>query len=139
MTRFRAILTFLVLAVTPGCGGISDPSSTDVQLVGNWHYVAAQTSGNRVMYDGTLVITQQSGRNFAGGLDAQASVPQGGVVRVNGVVSGRIVSSGSVDFDLQLSDDVRRHVGSISRDSITGSWATSDLTALGAFTAVRIK
>jgi hypothetical protein len=139
MKRLLRILAPLVAAAVGGCSGLNDPSATDVQLVGSWHYVAAQTSGNRVTYDGTLVISQQEGRTFAGGLDAEATVPQGGVVRVNGVVSGRVVSSSSVDFDLQFPDDVRRPVGSIAGDTITGSWATADLTALGGFTAVRIR
>jgi hypothetical protein len=139
MSRRLPLLALGAAIIASGCTGVSDPGATDVQLLGSWHYVAVQTTGNRVTYDGTLTITQQSGRTFIGGLDAQATVPQGGVVRVNGVVSGRVVSSGSVDFDLQFPDDIRRHVGAVTNDTISGSWATSDLTLLGAFTAVRVR
>lgn len=133
----RVMLAALVFAAA--CTSPTDSTPTDVQLVGNWHYTAAQTSGPRVTYDGMLAITQQAGRTFSGGLDVQATSPQGTVMRVNGVVSGRVVSTSSVDFDLQLTDDVRRHVGSVVRDSIKGTWATADLSTIGAFTAVRIR
>jgi hypothetical protein len=133
----RAFWGVVLAALLGGCGSLTDQGSVDVNLVGTWHYMAAQTTGSRVTYDGTLTITQQQGRTFAGGLDAQAVVPQGNVLRVNGVVSGRIPSSSSVDFDLQFPDDTRRHVGSIAGDTIKGSWASADLSVLGGFTAVR--
>lgn len=135
--RVRVVWWTALLAATAGCGSVTDQSPVDVRLVGTWHYMAAQTTGNRVTYDGTLTIDQQQGRAFAGGLDAQAVVPQGNVLRVNGVVSGRIPSSTSVDFDLQFPDDTRRHVGVLVGDTIKGSWASADLSLLGGFTAVR--
>ena len=138
-TTFSRAIGILALSLAAACSSPTDTSPTSVQLMGNWHYTAAQTSGSRVTYDGTLMITQQAGRTFSGGLDVQATSPQGTVVRVNGVVSGRIVSTASVDFDLQLTDDVRRHVGSVAGDTIKGTWATADLATLGAFTAVRVR
>jgi hypothetical protein len=135
--KTRVAWCVVFAAVLGGCGSLTDQGAVDVSLVGSWHYTAAQTTGNRVTYDGTLTITQQDGRTFAGGLDAQAVVPQGNVLRVNGVVSGRIPSNSSVDFDLEFPDDLRRHVGSIVGDTIKGSWASSDLSLLGGFTAVR--
>jgi hypothetical protein len=130
---------FLALALLGGCASVTDASPTSVSLRGAWHYTAAQTTGTRVTYDGTLTITQQDGRVFSGGLDAQAVTAQGNVVRVNGVASGRIVSDGTVDFDLQFPDDTRRHVGNIVADTIRGSWASGDLTLLGSWQAVRIR
>ena len=64
-------------------------------------------------------------------------MPQGNILRVNGVVSGRVPSNSLVDFDLEFPDDSRRHVGSIVGDTIKGSWASADLSLLGGFTAVR--
>ena len=127
------------VALAAACSTPTDTSATTVSLVGAWRYAGAQTSGTRVTYDGTLTITQQSGRTFSGGLDAQAVSAQGMVTRVNGVVSGRVLSSNSVDFDLQSVDDVRRHVGTISADTLKGSWANGDLSLLGVFTAVRVR
>lgn len=138
----RNLAACVALAAAVGvasCTTPTDTSPTSVQLVGSWRYIAAQTSGTRVTYDGTLTITQQSGRTFSGGIDAQATGPQGNVTRVNGVVSGRVVSESSLDFDFQLPDEVRRHVASVSADTIKGSWANADLTSLGAFTAVRVR
>jgi hypothetical protein len=135
--KMRMAWCAVLVTAVYGCGSMTDQGPIDVNLVGNWHYVAAQTTGNRVTYDGTLMITQQQGRTFAGGLDAQAVVPQGNILRVNGVVSGRVPSNSSVDFDLQFPDDSRRHVGSIVGDTIKGSWASADLSLLGGFTAVR--
>ena len=64
-TRMIWCAAVLVTAVG-GCGSMTDQGPIDVSLVGNWHYMAAQTTGNRVTYDGTLAITQQQGRTFAG-------------------------------------------------------------------------
>jgi hypothetical protein len=138
MTPSRSIGCLLAAALLAACGSITDQSSTSVNLVGRWHYTAAQTSGNRVTYDGTLTVTQQDGRTFSGGLDAQSVTAQGAVMRVNGVASGRIVSDGSVDFDLQFPDDTRRHVGMLAADTLRGSWASSDLSLLGSWMAVRV-
>ena len=135
----RRLAGMLLALVTTACASITDQSPTSVDLVGRWHYTAAQTSGNRVTYDGTLTVTQQDGRTFSGGLDAQAVTALGAVLRVNGIASGRIVSDGSVDFDLQYPDDVRRHVGTIVADTLRGSWASADLTLLGSWMAVRIR
>lgn len=135
----RLSLWLAALAVAAACTTPTDTSPTQVNLVGAWRYTGAQTSGARVTYNGTLAITQQSGRTFSGGLDAQAVSAQGIVTRVNGVVSGRVLSGNSVDFDLQSTDDVRRHVGTVSADTLKGSWANGDLSLLGVFTAVRVR
>ena len=135
--RLRPWLAAFALAAA--CTTPTDTSPTELNLVGAWRYTGAQTSGQRVTYDGTLTISQQSGRTFSGGLDAQAVSAQGLVTRVNGVVSGRVLSTSSVDFDLQSIDDVRRHVGTVAADTLKGSWANGDLSLLGVFTAVRLR
>ena len=139
IAALRLNLCLAALAMAAACTTPTDTGPTQVNLVGAWRYTGAQTSGTRVTYDGTLAITQQSGRTFSGGLDAQAVSAQGIVTRVNGVVSGRVLSGNSVDFDLQSTDDVRRHVGTVSADTLKGSWANGDLSLLGVFTAVRVR
>lgn len=139
MIRWSVAAMLGAALVTAACTTPTDTSPTSVQLTGSWRYMGVQTSGARITYDGTMTLSQPSGRTFSGGLDAQAQDAQGIVTRVNGVVSGRVVSESSLDFDLQLSDDVRRHVGSVSADTIKGNWANADLTSLGTFTAVRVK
>ena len=137
--RWSAAAMLGAAIAVAGCTTPTDTSPTNVQLTGSWRYTGVQTSGSRITYDGTLTLSQPSGRTFSGGLDAQAQDAQGIVTRVNGVVSGRVVAESSVDFDLQLPDEIRRHVGSVSADTIKGSWANSDLTSLGTFTAVRVR
>lgn len=137
--RVRALAVLGATMAVAACTTPTDTSPTSVQLTGSWRYTGVQTSGARITYDGTLTLSQPSGRTLTGGLDAQAQDAQGIVTRVNGVVSGRVVSESSVDFDVQFPDDIRRHVGSVSGDTIRGNWANSDLTSLGTFTAVRIK
>jgi len=121
------------------CASSTAPGGASVNLLGRWHYQGTQTSGATIAYDGTVTVTQQSASKFNGDFDAQASTAQGGVVRVSGIVAGVLVTTTSVDFDLNLGDDVRRHVGKISGDSITGAWANDDLSSLGNFTMVRIQ
>jgi hypothetical protein len=118
------------------CGSSGTEPGTAASLIGSWHYVGAQTSGQRIAYDGIVTITKASGSGFTGDFNLQSSTPQGQVLQVNGVISGR-ASSTVVDFDLQFTDDVRRHVGDIAGDSITGSWANDDLSSIGSFTMVR--
>lgn len=131
------IVALLVLAIA--CAGATQTGTGDAAaLEGTWHYTGVQTSGNRISYDGTVTITQTEGADFSGGLNAESSTPQGAVVQVNGVITGRM-NGNTVDFDLQLGDEVRRHVGTVSAsgDSITGSWANQDVTAIGSFTLAR--
>jgi hypothetical protein len=130
--------TALVAVAVTACASSTDTGTTSAELGGSWKYTAVQTAPTRVTYAGTLTISQQSGATFAGGLDAEASTPQGDVQRVNGVVSGRVLGTSTVDFDMLIQDVTRRHVGTIRGDSIVGSWATTDLTVAGTYTMARI-
>jgi len=60
--------------------------------------------------------------------------------RRTGTLSGRIVDSVTVDFDVFLTTVGRRHVGALARDSIQGTWVEPlDLgSASGSFAAARM-
>ena len=140
MMRYFAPLVapLVALLCIVSCGGTpAGPNTTGVNLQGAWHYVGLQTSNSRVSYDGTLTMTQQTGTSFTGGLDARSTTPEGIVLQVNAVVSGRLLSATAVDFDVQFIDDTRRHVGTIKGDSIKGNWVNDDLSSLGSFTMAR--
>lgn len=124
------------LVAAAACGSAGTDVGNAAALEGAWHYVGTQTSGDRISYDGTVTVTQASGADFTGDFDASSSTPQGVVVRVNGVITGR-ADNGAIDFDLQLSSDTRRHVGRVKGDSITGTWANDDLSSIGSFTMAR--
>lgn len=122
-----------------GCASATDAGSTSIDLRGLWAYTAVQTSGTRVSYTGTLNFTQQTGATFNGSLDLQAATPQGVVTRVSAVVGGRVLAGNEIDFDAGFLDGTRRYVGMIAGDSITGSWATSDLAASGTYAMKRLR
>jgi len=134
--RSAAILIALIAAAA--CGSTGTDAGNAAAIAGSWHYVGTQTSGDRIGYDGTLTITQPDGAGFTGNFDFISSTPQGARVEVNGIITGR-ASNGAIDFDLQLTNDTRRHVGNVTADSIKGTWANADLSSIGSFTMARIR
>jgi hypothetical protein len=129
-----------LLVLAAACAGGTEPGvGAAAALEGTWHYTGVQTSGTRISYDGTVTIGEVHGSDFAGNFDAGSSTPEGNVIRVNGVVTGR-VDGGVLDFDLQLTDDTRRHVGSLNAagDTVTGTWANADVSSLGSFKMARL-
>lgn len=133
----RACAVVALALSAASCATTTAPGGSSVDIQGRWHYAGTQTTGSATAYDGTVTITAQSGSKFNGGFDAQASTPAGGVVRVSGIVAGVLVTTTSIDFDLDLGDDVRRHVGKIRGDTISGAWANDDLSSTGNFTMVK--
>jgi hypothetical protein len=139
MNAHRVAVAAVVLALAAwGCGSAGDPGDDVGDLTGDWHYSGVQTAGTQIVYEGTLRVSRQSGATFSGELDVQSTTPQGTVARVRGVANGRAISAEAVDFDLELTDDTRRHVGRIVLDSINGTWVNDDLSSVGSFTLVRL-
>jgi hypothetical protein len=93
-----------------------------LQLNGTWNYTGVQTQPVREILNGTLTVSRESGASFQGRLDIVAANEQTGQSTVlGGLVSGSESSSSVIDFDANL-ETVRRHVGQIVADTITGTW-----------------
>lgn len=129
------------VAMAFGCTPMTAPAGSSARVEGSWTYVATNSAAPLVV-NGSLSITPRSGSSFGGSLDATESGDAAGDRRVVGVVSGRMLDSTLVDFDLTIPDGALRHVGSVRGDSLVGSWVEtsgSGIVASGAFRAKRIK
>jgi hypothetical protein len=93
-----------------------------LQLNGSWKYTGVQTQPVRETLTGTFTVSRESGSSFQGRLDIIAANEQTGQSTVlGGLVSGSESGSNVIDFDANL-ETVRRHVGQIVADTITGTW-----------------
>lgn len=120
--RFVAIA--LTLAGT-ACLRSTAPGPSVLQLNGTWKYTGAQTQPVRQTLTGTLAISRESGTSFQGRLDIVATNEQTGQsTLLGGLVSGSESGTDVIDFDASL-ETVRRHVGQIVADTITGTWIGS--------------
>ena len=127
MTSLRAVMiSVLVLAGSSGCLKSTEPQPTLLQLNGTWDYSGVQTSPTRENLSGTLTISRESGSSFQGRLDLVATnVQSGQTVVLGGLVSGAESGSDVIDFDADLEDTPRRHVGQQVADTISGTWVGS--------------
>jgi hypothetical protein len=125
----RAVGVFTALVAT-ACLSSTSPQPSQIQLGGIWSYTGIQTQPVRENLSGTLTISRESGSSFQGRLDVVAANEQTGTTTaLGGLVSGSESATDVVDFDANL-ETVRRHVGQIVADTITGTWigATADGT-----------
>jgi hypothetical protein len=108
-----------------GCLQSTAPQPSVIQLNGTWQYTGVQTQPVRENLTGTLTISRESGASFQGQLVIVATNEQSGEnTSLNGLVSGTESNGSLIDFDADL-ETVRRHVGKIVADTITGTWIGS--------------
>jgi len=111
-----------------------------IQLNGTWKYTGVQTQPVRETLTGTLTISRESGTSFQGRLDLLATNEQSGQNTVlGGLISGSETDGNVIDFDADL-DTVRRHVGQMAADTITGTWvgsASNGIMSSGTFRVQR--
>jgi hypothetical protein len=123
-----------------GCLRSTAPQPSVIQLNGTWKYTGAQTQPVRETLAGTLTISRESGASFQGQLVLLATNEQSGqTTSLNGLVSGTESNGSVIDFDADL-DAVRRHVGQIVADTITGTWigsASNGIMSSGTFRVER--
>jgi hypothetical protein len=119
------ILTAVSCALAAGCLQSTAPKPSVIQLNGTWRYTGVQTQPVRENLTGTLTISRESGTSFQGRLDLVATSEQSGQnVLLGGLISGTESNGNVIDFDAEL-ETVRRHVGQIVADTITGTWIGS--------------
>jgi hypothetical protein len=141
----RTRLTFAAFVAAAFVGGactpIAEPTGSAALVDGTWSYLATNAAAPLVV-SGSLSFAVRSGGSFAGSLEATESGDPSGDHRVVGVVSGRMLDSTRVDFDLTVAGGAQRHVGTIRGDSLVGTWietSAAGVTASGAFRARRIR
>jgi len=118
-------LGFAAALLTSACLQSTAPQPSVLQLSGAWKYTGVQTAPVRADLTGTLTISRESGTSFQGRLDLISANQQTGQSSVlGGLVSGSASGTDVIDFDADL-DVVRRHVGQMVADTITGTWIGS--------------
>ena len=137
----RLFLASTVVFLT-ACLQPTDTGLSSVSLAGRWQYSALQTGASGGSMNGTLVIAQQSGANFQGSLDVTSTDAGTGEIRsVAGTVSGSAPSVGTLDFDVFLEQQPRRHVAQLAGDTMSGTWvrlSEGGVSASGTFSARRL-
>jgi len=128
ISRARGAFYTMAMAgcvLVAGCLRSTAPQPSVIQLNGTWKYTGVQTQPVRETLAGTLTITRESGASFQGQLQLLTTNAQTTeTLSLNGPISGSETQSGIVDFDADL-ETVRRHVGQIVADTITGTWIGS--------------
>jgi hypothetical protein len=120
--RTGGAFPFVLLLLGAGCLKSTAPEPSVLQLNGNWKYTGVQTQPIRETLTGTFTVSRESGTSFQGRLDIVAANEQTGQSTVlGGLVSGTESGNNVIDFDANL-ETVRRHVGQIVADTITGTW-----------------
>ena len=137
----RATLAWATAAALAACVSTTDTSGQPpVALIGAWDYAAIQTVPTPATLSGTLTVASQAGKTFQGSLDVTEVDSTTGIHHFAGPVSGETLDSVTVDFDAFLSASARRHVASVVRDSMMGSWVeqgSGSVTKAGSFRAAR--
>jgi len=125
----------LVAGLAFSACALTAPEGDAADVQGTWEFEGAQVSP-ALDLEGTFVVTSQNGQAIAGSATwDEAGVS--GIVMVNGPLSGRAIGQEDVDFDVTLSTGVRRFVGRLSADTISGAWVQISTSTNGTFRAVR--
>ena len=99
------------------------PQASTLNLSGSWAYTGMQTGPVREALSGTLTISHESGTSFQGTVNLTGISEQTNASRpLNGLVSGSQSGTDVIDFEANLESTLRRHVGRIVADTITGNW-----------------
>ena len=120
------------------CVTSTDTGSSTLVVTGTWDYSASQTTPTAASLTGTLLISSQTNGIFQG--SASVSENDGGTVTpLSGAIAGQTVNDTTVDFDIFFDANGRRHVASVVRDTMRGSWVETGgaSTFAGSFMAVR--
>ena len=137
----RICVAFVGSLAVAGCSSAAaNDGPPAFPLAASWHYVAEQRLPSIAHLEGDIQVTHQSGLRFDGSIDVFLTDASGRADRRTGLLAGRTLDATNVDFDARLDDsDVRRHLGHLSGDTISGEWAqsTGTLVASGTFRMVR--
>ena len=128
------------LALALACDSPSDTGGDAIDVRGVWSYTAAQESPTLTIR-GSIRVDLQTGREFSGTAEFNETDVQGTQINRSGQLSGRVVGTSAVDFDIFFDNTARRHVAAIANDSLHGTWARTGVVPpiTGSFSAKRIQ
>lgn len=115
-------LALLLPAFSVACTDSTEPCGTPVRVAGTWAYRALQTTPATATISGTLRLMTSACGQFTGSLDATEVDVSGGTTRMVGDVSGSLVDSTTVEFDVFLPARSRQHLAVFRGDSLQGDW-----------------
>lgn len=133
----------LMLAAATALAGCSStpeqPCTSGPDLSGTWQYQGAADAPERVTLVGTIVLQAGECGTFDGTIDVLQQDQNGATSRVAGPVHGQVLDGSSVQFDAYLDASARQHFGTVSGDSLSGTWieGTDPGAASGSFTMRR--
>ena len=139
--RVQSSLTpLLLLASAIACSSPSAPCDEPGRMRGEWTYQATQEAPASATLNGSMVISTRRCADFQGVLDVVEVLPTGDSRRVSGPVSGTVLDSTLVRFEVIIGGTTREHLARLSADSITGDWvqALSGAAASGRFAGRRV-
>jgi len=130
MTRTPCALLALAAGMVACSPGDCPPPPATV--LGAWTYSATQTAPSMATLGGILTL-QPGCPGFQGILDGTQNDGVGLATPVHVVVTGQMLGTTSVDFDASG----RRHLGTITNDSMRGTWFEQASGGNGSFLAVK--
>lgn len=136
MRSYRRRAAAVTLMVAAGCSFATGPSGAVADVRGTWHYSGDQ-SAPALTLNGTLIINGQTDDLVSGQISWQEQEVGGGTRTDGGPVSGRVIETTDIDFDVLRSGTERRHVGRITADTIRGAWIEISSGRSGNFLAVK--
>jgi hypothetical protein len=113
-----------------------------VPVHGDWRYVSEYVVPGPVSVDGSVRLFVDSDGSVSGTASFVERSAGAADRAIAGTLSGRGVDISTVEFDLTIDGGVRRHVGVLAGDSLTGSWVltSASSTPVGArFRAARTR
>lgn len=136
MSLARPLRLALLALLPAACAFATDPDAEVADVRGTWTYTGEQ-SAPALALTGTLTVQSQQGETIGGQLSWQEPDGLGGQAIRGGAVSGRVIETTDVDFDVLSVGVTRRHVGRLAGDSIKGAWIEVSSGKSGEFVAVR--
>lgn len=134
--RRRAVAVLVALGLV-GCGLSSATEPVTRSVVGVWEYAGSQAAPATTL-EGEIVVASQGAGLFTGTASWEERDGLGGLVSNGGPVMGRVITDSDVDFDVTIGGAVRRHVGRLLADTVTGTWVQASTGRSGSFRAVRV-
>lgn len=131
--RLRHALWLASAVAAVGCVSSTESGQPLIDMRGSWNYHGTQDSPAATL-EGTLSINQQRGNQFTGSWSVIENTA-GSQQSLTGVVSGQVLDTAHVDFDVQVGSETRRHVARVASDSADGVWTEFSGGASGSFSA----
>jgi hypothetical protein len=112
----------LMVALSASCSTPTASCGFMTAAEGQWSYRATRESPEPGVVTGTLRIESPNCVDLRGAMDVVEVLASGATRRIAGPLSGTIIDSGRVRFEVVLGTTTREHFARIIGDSLAGSW-----------------